>query len=294
MKFIWNHAYLLMVLTAIAFSGNAITARGLNDIIPPIGLAFWRWVVAIPFLILLSWPHLRKDLTLLKGNWPIVLVLSALSITAYNTLVYQGLLTTTAINSFLINSSRPSIIVLLSIVFFRKGITGMQSIGFALALLGTSVIVLRGEPARLFAFEFNSGDLWILAATLCWATYTVLLSKRPKMHPTSFLTITIVLGAVMLFPFYIWEELYVRPTPFRLETVGGVLYLAIISSIFAYLCYNRAVELAGANKAGQVSFMLPIVGSGLAILLLGEHFEFYHAIGFPLILAGVYFGSKSK
>jgi drug/metabolite transporter (DMT)-like permease len=294
MKFIWNHAYLLMALTAITWSGNAITARGLNDIIPPVGLAFWRWVVAIPFLVLLAWPHLRKDLKQLKGNWLILIALSVLSITVYNTLVYQGLLTTTAINSFLINSSRPSIIVLLSIVFFRKGITGLQSLGFALALIGTSAIVLRGEPARLLSLEFNSGDLWILTATVCWALYTVLLSKRPKMHPTSFLTITIVLGTIMLFPVYLWETIYVRPTPFRIETVGGVLYLALISSIVAYLCYNRAVELAGPNKAGQVSYMLPIVGSGLAIVLLGESFEFYHAIGFPLILAGVYFGSKSK
>jgi drug/metabolite transporter (DMT)-like permease len=114
------------------------------------------------------------------------------------------------------------------------------------------------------------------------------------MHPTSFLTITVCLGTVMLMPFYIWETIYIRPTPFRIETVGSVLYLALISSIVAYLCYNRAVELAGPNKAGQVSYMLPIIGSGLAIVLLGERFEFYHAIGFPLILAGVFFGAKGK
>ena len=294
MKFIWNHAYLLMALTAIAWSGNAITARGVNDIIPPIGLVFWRWVVAVPFMIIIAWPHLREDLPKIKGNWVILLVLSALSITIYNTLVYQGLLTTTAINSFLINSSRPSIIVLLSIIFFRKGISATQSVGFVLALIGTSAIVLRGEPSRLLALEFNSGDLWILTATLCWAIYTVLLPKRPKMHGTSFLAITIFFGMIMLLPFYIWETIYIQPTPFRLETIGAVFYLALISSIVAYLCYNRAVELAGPNKAGQGSYMLPIVGSGLAILLLDERFEFYHAIGFPLILLGVYFGSKGK
>jgi drug/metabolite transporter (DMT)-like permease len=294
MKFLWNHAYLLMVLTALTWSGNGIIARGVNEIIPPIGLAFWRWVIAIPVLIVLAWPHLRQDLPKVKGNWIIILVLSALSIAMYNTLVYQGLLTTTAINSFLINSSRPSIIVLLSILFFRQGISPLQSFGFGLALLGTSAIVLRGEPSRLLTLEFNSGDLWILTATLCWALFTVLLPKRPKMHPTSFLTITVCLGTVMLMPFYIWETIYIRPTPFRIETVGSVLYLALISSIVAYLCYNRAVELAGPNKAGQVSYMLPIIGSGLAIVLLGERFEFYHAIGFPLILAGVFFGAKGK
>jgi drug/metabolite transporter (DMT)-like permease len=293
-KFIWNHAYLLMALTAIAWSGNAITARGLNDIIPPVGLAFWRWVVAAPILLVIAWPHLREDLPKVKENLPFLLVLSALSVAAYNTLLYQGLLSTTAINSFLINTLRPSIIVLLSIIFFRQGITLLQSLGFSLAFIGTITIVVRGDSSRLLNLDFNIGDLWILAATVCWAIYTVLLKKRPKMHATSFLAFTVILGILMLFPFYLWETIFIKPTPLRVETVGGVLYLAVISSIVAYLCYNRAVEIGGANKAGQVSYMLPIVGSGLAILLLGERFEFYHVIGFPLILAGVYFGSKGK
>lgn len=294
MKFIWNHAYLLMALTAIAWSGNAITARGLNDIIPPVGLAFWRWVVAAPILLVIAWPHLREDLPKVKENLPFLLVLSALSVAAYNTLLYQGLLSTTAINSFLINTLRPSIIVLLSIIFFRQGITLLQSLGFSLAFIGTITIIVRGDSSRLLNLDFNIGDLWILAATVCWAIYTVLLKKRPKMHATSFLAFTVILGILMLSPFYVWETIFIKPTPLRVETVGGVLYLAVISSIVAYLCYNRAVEIGGANKAGQVSYMLPIVGSGLAILLLGERFEFYHVIGFPLILAGVYFGSKGK
>jgi drug/metabolite transporter (DMT)-like permease len=293
-KFIWNHAYLLMALTAIAWSGNAITARGLNDIIPPVGLAFWRWVVAAPILLVIAWPHLREDLPKVKENLPFLLVLSALSVAAYNTLLYQGLLSTTAINSFLINTLRPSIIVLLSIIFFRQGITLLQSLGFSLAFIGTITIIVRGDSSRLLNLDFNIGDLWILAATVCWAIYTVLLKKRPKMHATSFLAFTVILGILMLSPFYVWETIFIKPTPLRVETVGGVLYLAVISSIVAYLCYNRAVEIGGANKAGQVSYMLPIIGSGLAILLLGERFEFYHVIGFSLILAGVYFGSKGK
>jgi drug/metabolite transporter (DMT)-like permease len=54
------------------------------------------------------------------------------------------------------------------------------------------------------------------------------------------------------------------------------------------------VEIAGPNKAGQVSYVTPIVGSSLAILVLGEEFMIYHLLGFPLILAGIYFGSKGK
>lgn len=294
MRYIWNHAYLLMVLTALAWSGNGITGRGLNDIIPPIGLAFWRWVVAFPIVMIIAWPHLQKDLPKVRENWPILLVLSVLSITAYNTFLYYGLLTTTAINALLINTSRPVVIVLLSILFFRQGITLKQSFGFLLAFIGTVAIIIKAEISRFISLEFNDGDLWVLAAMVCWALFTVLLRKRPNMHPTSFVAVTIFFGALILFPFYIWETLFIKPTPFVIETIGGVLYLAIFATIVAYLFYNRVVEIAGANKAGQVSYILPIIGSVLAIIILDERFEFYHAIGFSLILFGVYFGSKGE
>ena len=294
MKFVWNHAYLLMVLTALAWSGNAITGRGLNDIIPPIGLAFWRWVVAFPILVLIAWPHLQKDIPKIRENWFVLIVLSVLSISAYNTFLYYGLLSTTAINSLLINTARPVAIVLLSLLFFGQGITLKQGFGFFLAFIGTTVIIIKADISRLASLDFNVGDIWVLAAMGCWALFTVLLKKRPKMHPTSFITITVFIGALILLPFYIWETLFIKPTPFVLETVLGVFYLAIFASIVAYLFYNRAVEIAGANKAGQVSYILPILGSILAIFLLDETFQIYHAIGFMLILLGVYFGSKGE
>ena len=283
-----------MVLTALAWSGNAITGRGLNDIIPPIGLAFWRWVVAFPILVLIAWPHLQKDIPKIRENWFVLIVLSVLSISAYNTFLYYGLLSTTAINSLLINTARPVAIVLLSLLFFGQGITLKQGFGFFLAFIGTTVIIIKADISRLASLDFNVGDIWVLAAMGCWALFTVLLKKRPKMHPTSFITITVFIGALILLPFYIWETLFIKPTPFVLETVLGVFYLAIFASIVAYLFYNRAVEIAGANKAGQVSYILPILGSILAIFLLDETFQIYHAIGFMLILLGVYFGSKGE
>ena len=104
MKWLSNQGYLLIVITAIAWSGNTIIGRGVVDIIPPIGLSFWRWVAVLPIFLVIAWPHLRKDLPLVKKNWKIVVVLALLSISIYNTLIYQGLTMTTAINSFLINT----------------------------------------------------------------------------------------------------------------------------------------------------------------------------------------------
>jgi len=294
MKWLSNQGYLLIVITAVAWSGNAIVGRGVVDIVPPVGLAFWRWVAAFPIFLIIAWPYLRNDLPLLVQYWKMVILLALLSISIYNTFIYQGLTTTTAINSFLINTSRPVIIVLLSFLIFRERITSLMSAGLVLALVGTGVIITQGDIDILQTLQFNIGDIWIFVATIAWALYTVVYPKRPKVHQASLLAVSVFVGLIIIAPLYVWETMTVGPVPLRAETLWGVAYLSVISSVVAYMTYNRAVEVLGANKAGLTSYLLPIFGSILAILILNEVFQLFHGIGFVLILAGVLVAARAK
>ena len=223
-----------------------------------------------------------------------LLLLTILSVSVYNTFIYVGLTDTSAINAFLINTSRPAMIVVLSFIITRERVTPVQILGLVVALLGTTVIVSKGEPSVLLNLQFNVGDLWILAATASWALYTVLLPRRPKVNQTSFMAAGVALGLMVLLPFYLWETATVQPVPIRLETFGSVAYLAVLSSVLAYLCYNRAVELVGANRASITSYILPLMGTVLAIVLLGETFRSYHGIGFVFILSGIYLVARAR
>ena len=294
MKSILNNGYILMVVTAIAWSGNSIIGRGLHDVAPSIGLAFWRWMGTLPIFLILCWPYLKRDWPIILHHWKIVLMLAVLSVTIYNAFIYQGLTTTTAINSFLLNTSRPMIIVLISFILFKDRITPLQGVGFVMAFCGTLTIIARGDLEVLAALNLNKGDFWILSATLAWALYTVLLGNKPKVHATSLLFATVLFGQVLLTPFYIWETVTFKPMPITLETIGGIAYLAVISSVVAYLAYNRTVELLGANKAGLTSYLLPIFGSLFAVILLGESIRLYHVVAFALIIGGVSLAARTK
>ena len=294
MKLLLNNGYLMIVITAVAWSGNAIAARAVHEAVPPIGLAFWRWVATVPIFLLLAWPHLKRDIPEAIANWKILVVLSVLSVSIYNSFLYIGLNSTTATNSFLINTSRPVIIVILSLIILRLAVTGQQAAGLALGLVGTAVIVARGDPGVVAALDFVPGDLWILAATLSWALYTVYLRRRPKIRLASFMFLTAIIGLAVLAPFYWWEHVYVRPVPLAPETFWAVAYLSVVASVIAYMAYNRAVEILGPNVAGLTSYLLPVFGVTLAILLLGESFRLFHAIGIALLLTGVYLATKAK
>jgi len=58
-------------------------------------------------------------------------------------------------------------------------------------------------------------------------------------------------------------------------------------SILAQVFYIRGVELIGANRAGLFINLVPIFGTLLAIVLLGETFHAYHAVAMAMVLGGI-------
>jgi len=282
------HPYLLLALATLFWSGNFVLGRAVSERIPPIGMAFWRWAGALAVLFPLSYPRLKEHWPVIRGAWKTVLPLGILGVGSFNTLVYVGLHETTATNAVLLNSACPAFILGISFTFRRQLATSRQCLGIAVSLLGILTIVGRGSPASLLSLSFNRGDLWVLAAVICWAFYTILLKERPQgVHPMAFLCILVVIGVLCLAPLYAWEIARgIRVTPDTV-TFASLSYLALLPSVASYVFWNQAVEELGANRAGAFLHLMPMFGTLLAMLLLGEAFRRFHLAGIALIFAGV-------
>jgi len=96
----------------------------------------------------------------------------------------------------------------------------------------------------------------------------------------------------MLAPFYAWEVATGARMVISLPNIMGVLYLGAFSSVFAYILWNYSVSKVGANVASQFTYLNPAFGGSLAILLLGEALQLYHA-GVLLIFLGIYLATTS-
>jgi drug/metabolite transporter (DMT)-like permease len=289
----FDRPYLLLTSAVLFWAGNFILGRAFHEDIPPIALAFWRWLGAA---VLVTWPassHLRRDLHVMIRHWPVVLLLSTLGIAAFNTLAYSGLHFTEAINAFLIQSLMPVMIVLLSWIIFRDRVTGLQAIGIMVSLCGAVTIIARGDPDILLSLTVNRGDLLVFAAIACYAGYSVMLRKRPQVHPLAFIAVIFWVGTLILLPLYLWETLTVATLVVRPATLLVLAYVMIFPSIVSYLCYNRGVELVGANRAGLFIHLMPVFGSMMAIFFLGERFFWFHGLGILLIGAGIYLATRS-
>lgn len=284
---LWSRAYLLLTMTALFWAGNSIVGRAARDLVPPAALSFWRWTIALALLLPLAWPHLKRDWPALRANWLIVLVLGVLAIGSFNILLYTGLQSTTALNSMLIQSALPALVLIVGALVMGDGTSGRQIAGVLISLAGVLAIIARGDPQMLIALRLNVGDAIIGGAVLLWALYSVLLRRRPAVHPLSFLAASIMAGLVVIVPVYAAELGSGRMIIPSAGSALAIAYVSIFPSFLAYLFFNRGVELIGSAATGQYMNVMPLMGAVLAVLFLGEALHPFHIIGLALIVAGI-------
>jgi drug/metabolite transporter (DMT)-like permease len=287
MKYTSRWVYLLMTLPPLFWAGNATLARFVADLIPPVTMSFWRWVIALLVLIPFTCRLVRKDWPEIKKGWKSIILLGLLGIASFNTLLYTAAKTTTAINISLTQSVMPAIIVLISFVLFRDRISVRQLFAIILCMLGAGYIIVRGDIQRLLELKIVTGDLIMLLAVTLYGMYTALLRKRPNIHPFSLLTTTFAVGVVCLFPIYLWEIQTAPPLVLSQPVILSLLYVAFFPSILAYLFWNRGIVEIGANYAGLYINLIPPFTALLAVLFLGERFQRYHIGGIVLIFFGL-------
>lgn len=283
----WDSAVLLLVLTNLFWAASMIVARAVHELVPPVALAFWRWTIALALVLPFAWPHLRRDWPALLRNWALMLMLGSFGIGAYNAFTYFGLQTTTALNALLMQSATPLVILLCSFLMFRERPSSVQVTAVLVSLAGVLVIAARGSVPALLGLSLNRGDALILLGIAIYSVYAVLLRRRPAAHPLSFLCATFAIGTANLLPFYVWERgsgAVLHPTPGALLSIA---FLGVFPALVAYLFFNRGVELIGPNRAGHFIHLIPVFGSLIAVLALGESFLPYHLVGIVLIGAGI-------
>jgi len=287
--------YLFAIGATALWSGNFIVARGLSESIPPISLAFWRWVVAVIVFLPFALKPLIAEWDILKANLPYLSITSVLGITIFNTLIYLAGHTTTAINLSLISITFPVFIVILSRIFFCELITANKGVGIIIVATGVIVLITKGAPSTLLQLSFAIGDVWMLAAAIIFAIYSILIKHKPEqLSIWAFQLSTFILGLIFLFPFFIWEYATAPPVAFDTQTVGSILYVGVFASLSAFVLWNKAIVAVGPSKAGMIYYTLPLFSGLLAYLFLQEDISMIHFYSALLIVSGILTANYEK
>jgi len=281
----------LMVITPALFAANLIVARWAQGAgIPPVFLAFGRWMLAFLILLPSCGPRLWALRNTLMANRQRILLLAGLGMGMAVAPQYVGARHTSAANVGIIFAACPALVALIETVVWKAPLARRQAGGMFLAILGVLVVLSKGDVAALGQLEFGRGDLWVVLAACGWSCYTVL-NKRlplPPLPATVKLAALIGGGALVLAPFAVAEAARGSVADFTDGRLYAALaFLAVVPSLGAYAFFDRLVAAAGPARASLTVYLIPLFATLAAWPLLHEPPHPYHAAGFGIILAGV-------
>jgi len=252
--------------------------------------------VAVAVMMPFAWKDIRAHWPVIRREWRMMVWLAFWGTGLHNVFAYAGLQYTTAVNGVILTSSVPVMIIVLAWLVYRETITAAQSLGVVISLAGVLAILTRGDLSVLAQLSLNKGDVIILVGMLFWAAYTVFLRHKPPDLPgIALLAACGAIGIVLMLPFFLAEMLFmggrIEVTP---ATMAAMVYVGIFPTFVGYVFWNRGVAEVGSNVAGIFMHLMPVFGSLLAWMFLGERIRPFHLAGIALILAGIALTTRGR
>ncbi len=283
-------AIFFFLLPPIFWAGNAVVARlGVVDS-TPLMIALARWTVALLILLPIGLPRMRGQWGAVGRHWKVLLAQSFFSIACYNTILYYGLQTTTAINAMLVTTALPAMTAPIAWLWLGDRLGRAQILGIVIAFLGVLVIAVSGDLGALLRLELHKGDALTVLSTLTWAIYTVMVRRFPMpMDALAHLTLLVIAGEVMLIAAALVEAAIVPWPPVTTGLILSGLYLGVFPAVLAYYAWSRAIALVGPTITSLGVYLTPVFTAMLAIGFLDEDLRWHHLAGMALVMAGLYF-----
>ena len=286
--------FLLLFIQPVFMASNLVVARGGIEYIPPISLAFWRWVFVFLILLPFTYFSLKKNYTIIKKEYKKLFFLGAMGCGVCGAFPFLAGETTSVANMGIIYTSSPIFIILISGIFFNEKINLMKIIGLISCLVGVFIIIIKGDLNLLMNLNFTIGDLWMLAAAIGWALYSIYLFYWKTNLPIfQRFTLIAFFGVVSLFPFYITEEIIFERTLFNSDFFIWVIFAAVSPGIIAFTLYTHVQKTLGASLTGFTLYIFTIYAAIYGFIFFDEKLEPYHYAGTLLVFFGVYLAKKN-
>jgi len=283
------HPYILLILVALFWAGNVVLGRGVSGAIPPITLNVLRWAIALALLLPIAWPQLAGKGQIVRKHFVELVLLAVPSIAIYNTFIYIGTRSTTATNAGLIVGTMPIAILVLGYLAREERLTARRVAGIAISFAGVLSLITKGTSALIHELSFSSGDVFIIAAVISWAAYSILLRRFSiPLGGFALLAVLSAIGLALCIPFCVWELLHGERIHWSTGTLAAIIYVGIFPSVIATIFWNAAVAQVGAGTSGIFTNLIPIFSLILAVILLSESINAFQLAGMGLIFMAIW------
>lgn len=275
-----------LVAACLLWSGNFIAGRTVAGIIDPLELNLLRWIFSFIILFPLVASGFARHWTLLRQNWLWLCALGLFGIAGFNGLAYKALTHINVVNALLITATYPVVAVSVGALINGYRPTALQILGSLVSMGGAAFLIVVGPFSAGVDENFTQGVFWMVGGVISWLIYSLLLTKRPKELPQNVvLGASILTGIAFMLPLLAIKGM--GDVSFTADSMMALFYISLFASVGGFLCWSQGVAGIGPERAGQFIHLMPLFGTILAILILGERPEWVHFVGAGFIIMGI-------
>ena len=299
-----NHltVHLKLVAVAAIWGLGWPAGRVVASNVEPISGAWLRYVL----VVLMFLGYLRATdrwSTPSPSQWRVVLAIGFFSTFCYQALFMYGMKYTAAGDASLMITFNPLFTALLAVFFLDERMSWRLMGGLMLAVCGVAVLFAASPNTDIPTTDRWLGNLFIAASAFAWACSSILMKKSMTDSPSdadaplSPFQLTVwssVVGLLILTPWAGVEMMeHGLPIP-SLSAWVGIVFLAVFSTVVAYVWFADGIHIIGAGKAAFYVYLVPPFGILGGWALIGEQLGPSLVVAFALIVGGVVIAQRPQ
>jgi len=285
---------LSLILVAIIWALNFSIVKVSLEEMDPYSFNAMRFIFATAMLSFVA--HKRGySLKVRKEHFWKLVGIGIVGNVFYQLFFIIGVNYTYAANAAVMLGTIPIWVALLSQFFTEEKLTLYKSLGVFFAFAGVTFIIMGGDDTLSFESETFFGNIIILVAAVCWATFTILSRKYLRVYSplqySAFMSQVGLAGLLLIgLPFMVnldWSGI-------SIVGYGGILYSGALSVGLAYIIWNNGVKKIGAVRTAAYQNLVPVLGLVFGLILLGEELTVLQYIGAGLVIIGIVLARKKS
>ena len=278
-----NKGYILAALAGVAWGTIPLAVKQIYSIgsASPLEISFFRFLIA--FVIIVFVTKMKKEPIILVNKSSILM--GFWGIFWMSLISFYGIQYTSAVNATILFNSNPLFVAVMVTMLRWEKFTKSAVIGILLGIIG--VVLVSGFMMDIHLW----GDILVLAGAFGWAVYTLLSYTLRGSSSLSVTTSSFFWGLLWFAPF-IWR-MY-GGSAITGEAWLWILYIGIIPTVTAFVCYVKAVDIIGSTRASVFQYLAPAVAVIVSFGFGLEEVSLYHIIGILFIVLGIELTRRTK
>ncbi|MGY5849238.1 DMT family transporter [Salegentibacter sp. F14] len=287
-------AIIAATIASAIYGVNHTVAKGVMPFhIEPFGFIFLRVFGAAILFWAISFLGPREKIA--TSDWPRILGCAVFGMVINMLFFFKGLSLSTPINSSVIVTLSPVMVLILASILIRERITILKSIGIIIGLAGALILVLFSADTGSNAPNIPMGNVLFIVNAFSYGLYLILVKPlTSKYHPFTLMKWLFLIAVFINLPITIDEFTSVQWSSLPFDAIWKMAFVVVGTTFSTYLLNIYALKQLSASTISAFIYLQPLIAIVYAISTGADSLNLTKVIAAMLVFAGVYMVTKKK